>query len=59
MGRRQQILKIEQLAIFPTVPKFTVYKLVRKGRIPGRRVARRVGREAILRWMEGSSALIG
>lgn len=57
MSGQQEILNIEQLAPFLTVPKSTVYKLARDGRVPGHKVGRhwRFSREAILRWMEESS----
>jgi excisionase family DNA binding protein len=58
MSGQQEILKIEQLAVFLTVPKSTVYKLVCDGQVPGHKVGRhwRFSREAILRWVEESAA---
>jgi excisionase family DNA binding protein len=61
MNCGQEILNIQQLAVFLTVPKSTVYKLVRGGRSPGLKVGRhwRFSREAILRWMAGAWPHIG
>ncbi len=57
MSRQQEILNIEQVAAFLTVPKSTIYKLVRDGRVPGHKVGRhwRFSRMAILRWLEDAS----
>ncbi|MEI9972935.1 MAG: helix-turn-helix domain-containing protein [Ignavibacteriota bacterium] len=59
MNRQQLVLNIEQLALFLSVPKSTVYKLVRSREIPGHKVGRhwRFSREAILRWLEESNSV--
>jgi excisionase family DNA binding protein len=61
MSQQQEILNIEQLADLLTVPRSTVYKLVRDGRVPGHKVGRhwRFSREAILRWMGEPSPHVG
>jgi excisionase family DNA binding protein len=57
MRLQQEILNVEQLAVLLAVPKSTVYKLVRDGRIPGHKVGRhcRFSHAAVLRWMEEST----
>ncbi len=57
MSRKPEILNIQELAVFLTIPRSTVYKLVRDGRIPGHKVGRhwRFSRGAILRWIEETS----
>jgi excisionase family DNA binding protein len=57
MSRLQEILNIEQLAAFLSVPKATVYKLARDGKVPGHKVGRhwRFSRQAIRWWMEEPS----
>lgn len=47
------VLTIEELATYLKIPKSTLYKLVREGRIPSQKVGRhwRFLREAIDRWL--------
>lgn len=47
-------LTIEELAACLKIPKSTMYKLVREGRIPSQKIGRhwRFGKEAIDRWLE-------
>jgi excisionase family DNA binding protein len=48
------VLTIEELAIYLKISKSTLYKLVREGKIPAQKVGRhwRFRRQAIDRWLE-------
>ncbi|NOQ23475.1 MAG: helix-turn-helix domain-containing protein [Candidatus Aegiribacteria sp.] len=48
------ILTIEELSIYLKIPKSTLYKLVREGKIPSQKVGRhwRFRKEAIDRWLD-------
>ena len=48
------VLTIEELAAYLKIPKSTLYKLVREGRIPSQKIGRhwRFRKEAIDRWLE-------
>ena len=51
------ILTIEELAIYLKIPKSTLYKLVREGKVPSQKVGRhwRFRKEAINRWLDETS----
>jgi excisionase family DNA binding protein len=51
-----QVLNFEELADYLRVPKSTLYKLVREGKLPCQKVGRqyRFLKEAIDRWLEQS-----
>ena len=48
------VLTIEDLSSYLKVPKSTLYKLVREGKVPSQKVGRhwRFRKEAIDRWLE-------
>jgi len=48
------VLTIEELAIYLKIPKSTLYKLVREGRIPSQKIGRhwRFRKGAIDHWLE-------
>lgn len=48
------ILTIEELAAYLKVPKSTLYKLVREGKVPSQKVGRhwRFLKDAVDRWLE-------
>lgn len=48
------VLNIEELSTYLRIPKSTLYKLVREGRIPSQKVGRhwRFRKKAIDRWLE-------
>ncbi len=48
------ILTIEELAIYLKIPKSTLYKLAREGKIPSHKIGRRwrFWKGAIKRWLE-------
>ena len=48
------VLTIEELSIYLKIPKSTLYKLVREGRVPSQKVGRhwRFRKEAINRWLD-------
>ena len=48
------ILTIEELSIYLKIPKSTLYKLVREGKIPSQKVGRhwRFRKETIDRWLD-------
>lgn len=52
------VLTIEELAIYLKIPKSTLYKLVREGRIPSQKIGRhwRFRRGAIDRWLDATRA---
>jgi excisionase family DNA binding protein len=51
---RDYVLNIEELAAYLKIPKSTLYKIVREGRIPSQKVGRhwRFRKGAIDRWLE-------
>jgi excisionase family DNA binding protein len=52
--KSDDILTIEELAMYLKIPKSTIYKLVREGRIPSNKIGRhwRFRRATIDRWLE-------
>ena len=50
------VLTIEELSIYLKIPKSTLYKVVREGRIPCQKIGRhwRFRKAAIDRWLEAS-----
>ncbi|MCX5825318.1 MAG: helix-turn-helix domain-containing protein [Deltaproteobacteria bacterium] len=48
------VLTIQELAAYLKIPKSTLYKLVREGKIPAQKIGRhwRFRKEAIDRWLE-------
>jgi excisionase family DNA binding protein len=50
------VLTIEELASYLKIPKSTLYKLVREGKVPSQKVGRhwRFRKEAIDRWLENT-----
>ena len=48
------ILTVEDLSNYLRIPKSTIYKLVREGKIPAQKIGRhwRFRKEAIDRWLE-------
>jgi len=51
------ILTIEELAVYLKIPKSTLYKLVREGKIPSQKIGRhwRFRKAAINHWFEETS----
>lgn len=49
-----QVMTLDELALYLKIPKSTLYKLVQEGRIPGQKLGKqwRFGRAAIDRWLE-------
>jgi len=52
--RPGDVLTIEELSAYLKIPRSTLYKLVREGRIPSQKVGRhwRFRKEAIDRWLD-------
>jgi len=52
------VLTIEELATYLKIPKSTLYKLVREGKIPSQKIGRhwRFRKQAIDRWLEETRA---
>jgi len=52
------ILTIEELSVYLKIPRSTLYKLVREGKIPSQKVGRhwRFRKKAIDRWLEETRA---
>lgn len=50
------VLTIKELADYLKIPKSTLYKLVREGKVPSQKVGRhwRFRKEAIDRWLENT-----
>ena len=48
------VLTIDELSVYLKIPKSTLYKLVREGRVPCQKIGRhwRFRKEAIDRWLE-------
>ena len=53
MNGSGEVLSIEELAAYLRIPRSTIYKLVRVGRIPAKKVGRqwRFNKAAIDRWL--------
>ena len=53
-NRLGDILTLEELSSYLKIPKSTIYKLVREGKIPAQKVGRhwRFRKQAIDRWLE-------
>jgi excisionase family DNA binding protein len=53
MKKTDDVFDIDELAAYLKIPKSTVYKLVREGKIPAQKVGRhwRFHREAIVYWL--------
>ena len=49
-----EVLTIEELSIYLKIPRSTLYKIVREGKVPGQKVGRhwRFHKEAIDRWLD-------
>ncbi|MCP5207852.1 MAG: helix-turn-helix domain-containing protein [Hahellaceae bacterium] len=49
----EEIMTIEELAVYLKIPKSTLYKQAQEGKIPGQKIGKqwRFGRKAIDRWM--------
>lgn len=49
-----QVLTLEELAVYLKIPKSTLYKLVQEGRIPGQKLGKqwRFAKKAIDQWLE-------
>ena len=49
----KDVLNVDQLSTYLSIPKSTIYKLVREGRIPAQKVGRhwRFHKEAIDAWL--------
>ena len=54
MTEGQDVFNIDQLSRYLDVPKSTLYRLVRDGKIPSRKVGKhwRFHRDAIVRWLD-------
>jgi excisionase family DNA binding protein len=50
----EQVMTIEELAVYLKIPKSTLYKLVQEGRIPAQKLGKqwRFGKAAINRWLD-------
>ena len=57
-GRLDDVLTIEELPAYLKVPKSTLYKLVREGKVPSQKVGRhwRFRKETIDRWLDETRA---
>jgi excisionase family DNA binding protein len=53
MKKSTDVFNIDELADYLKIPKSTLYKLVREGKIPAQKVGRhwRFHKEAIVRWL--------
>ena len=53
MEKAYDVFNIDELAGYLKIPKSTLYKLVREGKIPAQKVGRhwRFHKEAIVRWL--------
>jgi len=53
-NKTDNVLTIEELSVYLKIPKSTLYKLVREGKIPSQKIGRhwRFRKEAIDRWLE-------
>lgn len=59
MKTSDQVLTVDELAIYLKVSKSTLYKLLSEGKVPGQKVGRhwRFRKAAIDRWLEDSSSV--
>ena len=55
-GKIGDVLTIEELSVYLKIPKSTLYKLVREGKVPSQKVGRhwRFHRRAIDNWLSAS-----
>lgn len=53
-ANHDQVMTLEELAVYLKIPKSTLYKLVQEGRIPGQKLGKqwRFGKSAIDRWLD-------
>lgn len=53
-----QVLTLDELALYLKIPKSTLYKLVQEGRIPGQKLGKqwRFARRAVDQWLEQQSS---
>jgi len=53
-NKSDNVLTIEELSVYLKIPKSTLYKLVRQGKIPSQKVGRhlRFHRESIDEWLK-------
>jgi len=53
-NQTDNVLTIEELSVYLKIPKSTLYKLVREGKVPSQKVGRhlRFHREAIDDWLK-------
>jgi len=53
-GKFGAVLTIEELAVYLKIPKSTLYKVVREGKIPSQKVGRhwRFHRQAVDEWLK-------
>lgn len=53
-----QVMTLDELAIYLKIPKSTLYKLVQEGRIPGQKLGKqwRFGKAAIDRWLDSEQS---
>lgn len=49
-----EVLTIQELSLYLKIPRSTLYKIVREGKVPGQKVGRhwRFHKEAIDRWLD-------
>jgi len=59
-GKASDVLTIEELALYLRIPKSTLYKLVREGKIPSQKVGRhwRFRKMAIDLWLDETRATV-
>ena len=57
----RDVLTIEELSVYLNVPKSTLYKLVREGKIPAQKIGRhwRFRKEAIDHWLSEKRSMPG
>ena len=57
-GKSSDVLTIQELSAYLRIPRSTLYKLVREGRVPSQKVGRhwRFRKEAIDRWLDQTRA---
>jgi excisionase family DNA binding protein len=57
-GKIGDVLTIEELSVYLKIPKSTLYKIVREGKVPSQKVGRhwRFRKEAIDRWLDETRA---
>jgi excisionase family DNA binding protein len=53
-----EVMTLDELALYLKLPKSTLYKLVQEGRIPGQKLGKqwRFARRAIEQWLEQQSS---